>query len=244
MDTDVVGVSSVATLIENSGKSKFIIRRTGAVKSAPIWEYTGVSSSKAKQEFINWANTLQTAGKNCNSYSITLFNESDEEEGTKKKGDKPFVFTFALSSESNYYNEDRSGKKEPQHISEILAAMELKFQAMLKEKEESEISKRLKEIEDRLNEEEDDSINGEEQPSELMNILGTIAGLVQGAKSPASAINGATPLNEEKIKSINSSIKRLYAIDPELDSDLKILANLGESNPKQFKFLLNTLRNM
>lgn len=247
MENDVVGINSVATLIESSGKSKFIIRRSGAVKSAPVWEYSGSSPGKARQEFINWANTLMASGKNCNSYSITLFNEVEEEEGTRKgKSEKPFVFTFALSKEEgmNYY-EDRSGKKDPQHISEILTAMELKFQAMLKEKEESEISKRLKEIEERLNEEEEqEGINGNEQPSELMNILGTIAGLVSGNKAQPSAINGTNPLNEDRIKSINSSIKRLYAIDPQLDEDLRILAEMGEKNPKQFQFLLNTLRNM
>lgn len=244
-NADVYGVQSVASLIESSNKTKFIIRRAGT-KSAPLWEYTGETKTpgKAKQEFIIWANTLLSSGKNSNLYQISLFNDSDEEESTTKKTkDKPFIFTFALSKEMGSYNgEITPAPKENISNENLINAVRL----VMKEQQESEISKRLSDIENKLEEEDEDFLNGEpeeKQDDTMKMLLGTLAGLLAPKQPGANVGLAGTPTDDEK-QILNKAIQRLYKIDKDLPADLNKLADIGENNPGQFKFLLNALRNM
>ena len=246
-NADVYGVQSVASLIESSGKTKFIIRRAGS-KSAPLWEYSGDSKQpgKTKNEFINWANTLLASGRNTNLYQISLFNDTDEEEsGTKKTKEKPFIFTFALSKDVGSYAGEvptTSAKNEITNDNLINAV-----RLVMKEQQESEISKRLTDIESKLEEEDDDFLNGEpeEEKNDTMKmLLGTLAGLLAPKNSGATMQGMAgTPTENEK-ELLKTAINRLYKIDKDLPADLNKLADIGENNPGQFKFLLNALRNM
>lgn len=246
-NADVYGVNSVASLIESSGKTKFIIRRAGS-KSAPLWEYSGDSKqpNKTKQEFVNWANTLLSSGRNTNLYQISLFNDTDDEESTAKKTkEKPFIFTFALSKEvGSYAGEGPTVTPTKSEITNdnLINAVRL----VMKEQQESEISKRLSDIENKLEEEDEEFLNGEpeEKDDTMKMLLGTLAGLL-APKGNAGQMQGlaGTPTENEK-ELLRNAINRLYKIDKDLPNDLNKLADIGENNPSQFKFLLNALRNM
>lgn len=246
-NADVYGVQSVASLIESSGKTKFIIRRTGS-KGAPLWEYSGEvkQPGRTRQEFINWANTLLSSGRNTNIYQISLFNDSDEEETGKSKKDKPFIFTFALSKENqSYQGEVIPEVKKGSEISadNLVNAVRL----VMKEQQESEISKRLAEIEQRFDEIDEEFIAGANNNgnNDNMNMLmGVLAGLM--GKQPGSTTNqGLAGLpDESETAKLKDAINRLYKLDKDLPADLSKLAEIGEKNPSQFNFLLNALRNM
>lgn len=243
---DVYGLNSVASLIENSGKSKFIIRRAGS-KGAPLWEFSDIKGSpqRAKSEFQNWANTLLSSGRNSNVYQISLFNTEEDQDGASKtkSKEKPFLFTFALSKEQSYQGEVISQDKSNNSISNdnLVNAVRL----VMKEQQESEITRKLAEIEERFEEMDQEAVNGtgNNNNDTMSMILGALAGLLN--KNQPVANQGLAGLPDESERELlKNSINRLYKLDKDLAQDLNKLAEIGEKNPSQFNFLLNALRNM
>lgn len=240
----------VSAIIDQTGAKNFSIRSVesdGKItdsKRPPVYSYTGNNNKDAKAEFLFWSNLVLNGGKNFNPYSITLYNVSEEE--TTKKGQNSWHFIFTLSDPA----EQTQTASTPQQITRSAGVtgswedqkqfIEMAIQSQFKMMQESDLNKRLAEIEKRLEdeeeEEEESQMNG--QPSEMMQIIGMIAGMMN--KGNPQPINGT----EDQNTKLNKVLKRLHALDKNLVSDLEKLAEIGEKNPDQFNFLLNALRSM
>jgi hypothetical protein len=252
-EVDVIGTSSIASLIEQSGLTKFLIQKTGAGKnSTPVFEFikTTATNKQAKDTFLQWSSNILQGGNNNNVYEILLFNDVDivengsgEEEisRTKKKSNK-MRFSFTLSP----FQQERSmGVLNGYGAGESTADMiRMAVENALSERDKLDLKKELQElrseIEEMRNEEDEDL--GEDKGNPLMNQLGAllIAKLSPDKNTPV-VING-TP--DEKEENIARAINVLWKHDSQLDSDLLKLGAVAESNPSQFNFLLSALRNL
>ena len=253
-DIDTYGSKSVIALIEQSLHTKFNILKAGAAKqTAPIFQCINTNSTEAAaKEFKRWSDNMQMGGVNNNAYEIHLFTNYSDNASKSKETRLPVKFVFCLlTNEGNKQNIVRSENPavsgQQINASDMVMLIKQTIEAEMKAREESETSKRLKAIEERLLEEDEDeeeAINGGQ--NDLMAVLTQYAPMFAGAlaggagKAP-HAVNG-TP--DEKIKRINTAIQRLHKADPEIDSDLLKLADIAEQKPDQFKFLLNALRTM
>lgn len=79
-------------------------------------------------------------------------------------------------------------------------------------------------------------VNNPEFQSMIVQYIGAIVDRVLPIKKQAVAING---FDDNKL---DQAIEILKKHDPQLEDDLLILANMAETNPGQFKFLLSMLR--
>jgi len=79
-------------------------------------------------------------------------------------------------------------------------------------------------------------VNNPEFQSMIVQYIGAIVDRVIPIKKQSVAING---IDDNKLE---TALQILKKHDPELESDLMILADMAENNPGQFKFLLSMLR--
>lgn len=79
-------------------------------------------------------------------------------------------------------------------------------------------------------------VNNPEFQSMIVQYIGAIVDRVLPIKKQSVAING---FDDNKLDQALTILKKH---DPELESDLMILADMAENNPGQFKFLLSMLR--
>lgn len=260
MEIDVQGSHSVASLIEQSGLSKFTVARPGSHRnSPPIYEYLkGNNNSNAVAAFKQWAQNVLAGGGNSNTYEIFLFDEyaasepdQDQDpvsEGKKKKA-RAMRFTFALSN----YGMNSLPVVNGIGSQDVETAVKLALAERDKQDQArviADLTKRLEALEAEPDEEEDEeedevgSLGALEKLSQILQM----AGLGGGKPSAAPAINGAPEtqekLSQDQIKNINRAIGVLYKYDPNIDQDLLKLAGIAQSNPTQFEFLLNALRTM
>jgi hypothetical protein len=250
-DIDVYGSKAIVAFIEQSKHTKFNITKAGAVKqTAPVFQCHGNSNQEAAKEFSRWAEIMQQGGTNNNAYELFLFTNYSDTTKTKE-GKLPVKIIFCLlASDGNKKiagpEEKHQGEKiDAQSITTLIT---LSIEKALATREESEVCRRLRELEERLDEEEE-ALGATQQPSELMQILGALgaSGALLGSDTPRAAkvaVNGTAEDGKLKLQRINTAIQRLHKIDPDIDSDLLKLADIGEKNPDQFKFLLNALRGM
>lgn len=248
MEVDYIGAGSVASLIEITGLSKFIISRIGQHKNmVPIFEHiTTGSNDKAVNSFNRWA---QLTDNNL-PYEMTLFNSLEDsemqgEEVRNKKQGKVLRFTFCLNKKADYEQRNTPAQNPVQDVNLAIENALMKFQ---NKQNDNAILNKLTEMEARLNEmETDESFEDETELSGLNNpnltsILGLLAGALKGnAKPTGTAINGLLPV---QVENINKAVKILSRHDPEIDTDLLKLSNLAETKPATFEMLLKTLRNM
>lgn len=112
----------------------------------------------------------------------------------------------------------------------------------------NEILSRLAAIESKMNEPEDeeeeiqkpDFISGIVSNPEIQNMIVGYIGMIVDRLIPAKktvAING---VNDENRLAV--ALEILQKHDPQLESDLFLLANMAENDPGQFQFLLKMLR--
>lgn len=117
----------------------------------------------------------------------------------------------------------------------------------------NQIISRLSAIEDKLNSEEEEA--EEEKPEQLNGIGAVLANpafsagittlvtrLLDNYLPEKKAVTALAGTGESEAEKLNIAIARLQAADPNLANDLLLLADLAESNPTQFNWLLNMLR--
>lgn len=117
----------------------------------------------------------------------------------------------------------------------------------------NQIISRLSAIEDKLNSEEEEP--EEEKPEQLNGIGAVLANpafsagittlvsrLLDNYLPEKKAVTALAGTGESDTEKLNIAIARLQAADPNLANDLLLLADLAESNPTQFNWLLNMLR--
>lgn len=255
-DIDVQGTSSVASLIEQSGLTKFCIYKTGSGKHAsPVFEYINpkATNKDARRTFIEWANNILQGGANSNAYDLLLFNDIEiKEEGeenetiqrTKKKSNK-LRFSFVLSqAQERGLGVLNGAEGDPKSIGELIR---LSISNALAERDKTDLVKKIESLEARLDEQEQEGDEvGDSAQDKLMQGLGALllSKLGGGAVKPAEeTLNGAPDMNT-KMENINKAVKILWRHDKDLDSDLLKLSAVAEGNPAQFNFLLNALRNL
>lgn len=256
-DVDVTGTSSVASLIEQSQLTKFLIQKTGAGKnSTPVFEFikTTATNKQAKDTFLQWSSNVLQGGNNNNVYEILLFNDVDiidngtgEEElqRSKKKSNKmKFSFTLSPVSERSL-GVLNGGYSENNNTAELV---KLAVDRALAERDKNDLSKELQSLRNEIKEmreEEEEEDLGEDKGNAIVNSLGALLLTKLGGKTEPVVINGAPDGDHtEKLENINRAIKILWKHDKQLDSDLLKLGAVAESNPSQFNFLLNALRNL
>lgn len=111
------------------------------------------------------------------------------------------------------------------------------------------ILSRLEAIEQKITNDQDDQeetqsepqglagiVNNPEFQSMIVSYIGAIVDRIIPIKKETVAING---FDDNKL---DEALMILKKHDPELESDLMLLAKMAESNPGQFKFLLSMLR--
>lgn len=118
----------------------------------------------------------------------------------------------------------------------------------------NEILSRLAAIEQRLQEPEIDEDEEEEEPEpQKTGIMGMIDGLIERPEIQAAIMGWVTKIIQPPTLapagsisgipgSLEDSLNTLKAADPQLESDLALLARLAKENPAQFNFLLSMLR--
>lgn len=117
----------------------------------------------------------------------------------------------------------------------------------------NQIISRLSAIEEKLNSEEEEA--EEEKPEQLNGIGAVLANpafsagittlvtrLLDNYLPEKKAVTALAGTGESEAEKLNIAIARLQAVNPKLADDLLLLADLAESNPTQFNWLLNMLR--
>lgn len=249
-DFDVQGSQAIASLIEQSGLTKFAIFKTGAGKnSAPVFEFIKptATNKQCKEAFLQWSNNILYGGNNSNVYELLLFNDIDiveENENeviqrSKKKSNK-LRFSFMLSAP----NERGLGVLNGAHGEDKQTTAELirlSISNAMADRDKLELLQKVIALEKRFDEEEEEL--GESPNSKLLTTLGSFLLTKLGATTPAEkdVLNGVP---DEKTENINRAIRILWKHDKTLDSDLLKLSALAENNSSQFNFLLQALRNL
>lgn len=234
----------------------------------------GTQPRQAQLAFESWANTMLAGNPtNSNVYDIMLFDEIDETTGDEdavyndqdetpqsrykktrgKKRSRTLRFTFCLAGIDAPTRElpTINGTEQPSGYLTRNEADELVKTALERQRqdyEKRELLERLEELEQRLDEAdaEADEVSGE--GSDWLGKVERLAALanLKASGKPSQAVNGAeaAQMKAEQLADVNKAIKILMKHDDQLGADLLKLANIAESNPKNFSFLLNALRNM
>src|SRR3972149_9224156 len=111
MNVDITGQKPVASILESSGLSHFLILKEGAARGTPVFEFTdGTKNRDAINAFNSWAgNMLSGNSRHCITYEMICFdgklddteeeqatgNEQDQDKEKRKKKNK-IRFSFAL----------------------------------------------------------------------------------------------------------------------------------------------------
>ena len=252
-DIDLIGSKAIAQYIEHSGLTHFIISRISSQKnSAPIYEFLiGNSNTKCVEAFNKWASIVE----NENEYEILLFNKllsdngnADEEKILHNRNkEKSLRVTFVLAKNKNY-NQNNNTIIDSQTIIENALLKQSQF---FEEKENNRkiqaLEKKIDELLNRELEEEEEEELGGENNNNLANLIGVLTkltGINANTKTPPPTINGVNSLTPEKIKNINTAVKKLAKYDEDIDLDLLKLSEIAENNNGTFKMLLNSLRSM
>ena len=257
MFADCNGTQNVLKYISNSGHSKFHITKYGTSKSSiPLYYCVHTNTNKAAAEaFYNWAQTCGQ-GNNPNLYCLTLFSDTDENNGLKagKAGKCEIIFSlnetpgefktpgasFDYSEAYNKGKQEAEQEAEKRTLLQEMQALRLELQQIKNELEEEQEEE----------EQESASISGPEQMAQYIAML---QGLLKPNNPPQ--LNGTettapptppkkTLFNAEQSANINTALRLLYKNNPQIDTDLLKLANISENQPATFKILLNSLRNM
>lgn len=244
---DFYGIDNILNYIKLSGLSKFEVYHIGQDATAqPLYSnYECNTNEGAVMRF----ETLSRSLNPHTPYKIVLFDTlkvETKEDGTtsmKKsisKKDKMSA-TFCINS---VYGRPEATTNTP--VNNGLDVGTLKHEILnelTKQREENEILKEIKKLSDRLDyletdEEEETEVNGDN--NQLNQLMGLI-GLLKQQANPT--LNGTTETTDEKTL-LQNAIKRLYAKNKNLASDLNKLADISETNPEMFNMLINSLRNL
>lgn len=117
----------------------------------------------------------------------------------------------------------------------------------------NEIISRLAAIEQKLQDQDIEEEDEEEEEPQPQGLMGMINGIVERPEIQAALmgwiakiIQPTTPAPTGAIAgipgSLEDSLSILKSADPDLESDLALLAKLAKENPAQFNFLLSMLR--
>lgn len=245
MEFEVIGKDKVAQYIALSKTKKFIISKYGSQKHAiPIFEHLEEGSTdKSINAFLQWAEITD----NDVCYILRVFNSVEDsietgEEIRNKKSGKQLEIRFRLNKKAEF---ERQQTQTPQV--DVSLAIENAIMKMQQKNADSEILRKLADLDEKINAIEDDEdfedaeLNGIGNPN-ITALISMLAPLINGKKNAsASVINGITP---EKIKNINRAISILSKYDEQIDTDLLKLSSIAEKNPATFNMLINSLRTM
>lgn len=183
------------------------------------------------QEFLEMLNPTKS-----DTYSLNIY-ESIPAGGINSKTPEDYGFNFKLRELDGTY-EEWMEKNE--------------VQKQQRQSNWNEMFSRISAIEQRLSEkeiEDDDDDDDDEQPTGLSGVLGSLLDRpeVQGAIvnfigqmfAPKSAKIAGTG---ESDASLDETLETLKKYDPQLENDLKLLAEMAVNNTAQFNFLLTMLR--
>lgn len=251
MEVDVTGTSAVASLIEQSGYSKFSIQRPGAHRNnLPVFEFLrGSNVKQAVEAFKAWANNVLSGGSNMNSYEIVLFddlnddNSEEEVSHSRKKKSRSLRFTFGLSNTFGALPVINGASPAQSTDDAIKQAVAL----ALAERDKLDLLREVKDLRSRVEELENiDDDDDDDEVGSPIDQLGALLSAINGKTAQAPAINGTETKNftKEQAQNINRALSVLHRFDDQIDTDLLKLAAIAQSNPTQFNFLLNALRNM
>lgn len=247
---DFYGIDNILNYIKLSGLSKFEVYHIGQDATAqPLYSnYECNTNEGAVMRF----ETLSRSLNPHTPYKIVLFDTlkvETKEDGTtsmKKsisKKDKMSA-TFCINS---VYGRPEATTNTP--VNNMLDVGTLKHEILnelTKQREENEILKEIKKLSDRLDyletdEEEETEVNGDN--NQLNQLMGLIGLLKQQANPTLNGTTDTTNTTDEKTL-LQNAIKRLYAKNKNLASDLNKLADISETNPEMFNMLINSLRNL
>lgn len=255
INADVIGSRAVIALIEQSGHTKFIVKRAGDARNMPvIYEATHTKTNKdAAKDFATWSDALQYGNnKNTTLYEVMLFSndaEADDDAPEVKTGQRKkmkFTFQFNTDAINNTMQPPAINGMQPADIQQqISVAVDL---ALTK-----------REIDDLRAENEDlraelEEIGGSQPLDQINDILDKFSGLSNKAKNQ---IKDAIPAEEmaavagvesatatEQTARIRAALQILARHSDDLAGDLERMANLAQNNTPYFNMVLNMLRNM
>lgn len=239
---DYTGPDAVAEIIKKSKLCHFYIFRYGANKQTfPVFEcLESTTSEQAAAIFLEWARIT----KNCVAYDMILtdkrgFSEQPEGQETKSNKAKQVRFSFRLKSDGSVLEGQRGTSFS---VEEVAQRIEDK---LLKNQTENALMARIKELEDRLNGEDEDE---EDEPKQGFNaILGAIKpehidrllNRFMPSLTPQPHLAGTH--DEDRL---SVAIAKLQKVDPNLVEDLEKLVLISEKQPKMFEMVLTSLRNV
>jgi hypothetical protein len=270
---DVIGYKAVLGLIEQSGHSKFIIRRFGEARQLPVvYEASHCKKNvEATKDFNQWAtNMLYGNPNNSQLYEIYLFSseeEANEENEANNRNDfKPGMrrkmkFTFCLNSEASPYQPQERQQQQPANFgspvdlaAEIAKAVDLALTKREIDELRAENAELLEEIEElsgggsnpMLDQVEDvfDRIEYMSEKGKKKKVVETeVKKEIQMSTQQPANVAGKEEVSEN-LKRIRAALQTLAKHDNDLAGDLERLAVLAETNKGQFEFVIKALRNM
>jgi len=239
---DYTGQDSVADIIKKSKLCHFYIFRYGANKQTfPVFECLDTATcEQAAAVFLEWARIT----KNAVAYDMILTDKrgfSEQPEGQETKGNKAkqIRFSFRLKSDGSVLDGQRGSSFSAE---EMAAKIEAR---LLQNSTENALMAKIKELEDRLNEEDEDE---EDAPQDALGkFLGAlqphhIDRLMDRFMPSLSAQPTLSGTQDEDRLSI--AISKLQKADPNLVEDLEKLVLISEKDPGMFKMVLTSLRNV
>jgi hypothetical protein len=203
------------------------------------------------EAFNKWASIVE----NENEYELLLFNKllsdngnADEEKILHNRNkEKSLRVTFVLAKNKN---QSQNNNNQNIDVSQAIENALMKHSQAIDERESNRkilaLEQKIDELLNRELEEEDEEEIGGENNNNLANLIGVLTkltGINANTKTPPT-INGVNSLTPEKIKNINTAVKKLAKYDEDIDLDLLKLSEIAENNNGTFKMLLNSLRSM
>jgi hypothetical protein len=263
---DIIGVKSIVLLINQSGLTKFIIRKYGSpIGTLPVFEsLDNKTPDKAVQSFSQWSNLVLMGNPNNDTiYDLNLFNESDftgEEDQEDLSPGKVKKIGYAKKDKirinfqlNNNYQErqpqingerQQSSSYTQENINEMIQGAITKH---LENQEREELLDRIGSLEDMLMKIAENKV--ESQEVDPIDRISKIIDKVQlmsfsSKKSPGALVNGqeATATNRKEL--LLHSINELSKVDPKLPEHLSKLLQVATEDPKQFAQFLVILEGL
>lgn len=255
------GTENVCRYIESTKRVYFAIFPSISKTAKPVFRNTDKKNvAGAVELFRNWADIIISGDPNHDAIYILRLYESSGDDDMMQDGEtvrigagrNTFEVYFTLTANSQAPQQVQPmGVSNHGYVNEIIEARvdNEKLRAKIEQMElENKLNRRIDALEAELRESEDGEDDnggigaiGEQLLGALLPLI-TGANLQQQMRPTMAGINSATA--SAISPQLEQTIVRLKNADPKLEQDLELLANLAETNPGQFQFLLNALRQM
>lgn len=247
------GTDAVCKFLLQTGKPYFAIYQVGRGSKAVFRQLQKTNQTRAVDTFRQWAEVILEGDPDHDLlYELRVYdaiedNEPNEaEEQVIKAGRQGLVVTFSLQTKESAatmgnYPAPVTVSSNSDELFEIkVENARLKMQ-MEYDRKVSDLERRLEELENDEGEDDSGSVGGMEGVLTQAIVPLIMQALNIKAPTGQTAINGI-PATATETDMLNEAIMILREHDPDLPQNLMTLAEIAQTDPGQFQFLLGVLR--